>query len=478
MKTFFIAQELWELVENGFVEIATDVRELRKKDAKVLLVLQQAVAGSIFPRIVGATSSKQAWTILRQEFHGDSKVTVVKLQTLRRDFETLFMKGSESVQDFFSRISVIINQMKTFGENVSYQKVVEIFLRSLPNKFDHVVTGIEKSKDLSIFSLNELMGSLLAHEERMNRSTEKNLEHAFQSKVEISSKEKNGDGSSSQRQAERGRGRGGYRGRGRGRGRTDMGHQRHENGEKSSQRQNYKGKQCYFVRTMGISKQIAGKKQSSKPTLLKKMKRKKDLFRTIDKSVQLQVRPGDGNVGQLIQKGYLVLFHDDVCEIKSRKSEKFIIKIHMAENKMFPLELSCLDDCALVANVNNDSRLWHLRYGHLHFNGMKLLSHKSMVAGLPSIICVHSVCESCVYGKQHRLPFPVGKAWRAKMPLELVHADICGPMTTLSLNKSKYLLLFTDDFTRMSWVFFLVQKSEAFENFKEFKALQRSKVAV
>lgn len=81
MKTFFIAQELWELVENGFAENAMDVRELRKKDAKALLVLQQAVTDPIFPRIAGATKSKEAWTILKQEFHGDNKVTTVKLQT-------------------------------------------------------------------------------------------------------------------------------------------------------------------------------------------------------------------------------------------------------------------------------------------------------------------------------------------------------------------------------------------------------------
>lgn len=31
-------------------------------------------------------------------------------------------------------------------------------------------------------------------------------------------------------------------------------------------------------------------------------------------------------------------------------------------------------------------------------------------------------------------------------------------------------MLITDDFTRMSWVFFLILKSDAFEKFQEFKA--------
>lgn len=47
--------------------------------------------------------------------------------------------------------------------------------------------------------------------------------------------------------------------------------------------------------------------------------------------------------------------------------------------------------------------------------------------------------------------------------------DLCGPMKIESLGGSRYFLLFTGDFSRMSWVYFLKFKSEAFENFKKFK---------
>jgi len=55
--------------------------------------------------------------------------------------------------------------------------------------------------------------------------------------------------------------------------------------------------------------------------------------------------------------------------------------------------------------------------------------------------------------------------------LELIHADLCGPMQTNSLGGSHYFLLFTDDYTRMSWVYFLENKLETFENFLQFKAM-------
>ena len=70
----------------------------------------------------------------------------------------------------------------------------------------------------------------------------------------------------------------------------------------------------------------------------------------------------------------------------------------------------------------------------------------------------------------HRLPFPKN-SWRAKAPLELVHADICGPTRTLSLNNRRYFILFVDDYTRMMWIYFLNEKSEAFSTFLQFKAL-------
>lgn len=80
------------------------------------------------------------------------------------------------------------------------------------------------------------------------------------------------------------------------------------------------------------------------------------------------------------------------------------------------------------------------------------------------------LCEGCVYGKQHRKSSPTGGAWRASNLLELVHADVYGPMPTTSFGGSKYFLLLTDDYTRMSWVFFLKSKGEVFANFKTFKA--------
>ena len=113
-------------------------------------------------------------------------------------------------------------------------------------------------------------------------------------------------------------------------------------------------------------------------------------------------------------------------------------------------------------DVSNMEDLWHLRYGHLHMNGLKILSDKGMIFDL---------CEGCIYGKQTRKFFPVGKAKRASHCLELIHADLCEPMQTKSLGGSIYFLLFIDDYSCMSWVYFPQHKSETFQKFQIFKAM-------
>jgi len=79
----------------------------------------------------------------------------------------------------------IMNQIRSNGEDLTDQKIVEKFLRSLPTKFDVIVVAIENSKYLTQLCVNELMGSLQFHEQRINRSVEKSLEKAFQAKANI-----------------------------------------------------------------------------------------------------------------------------------------------------------------------------------------------------------------------------------------------------------------------------------------------------
>ena len=81
-------------------------------------------------------------------------------------------------------------------------------------------------------------------------------------------------------------------------------------------------------------------------------------------------------------------------------------------------------------------------------------------------------CDICVLTKQRRLPFPQQASFRAKEKLELVHGDLCGPVTPATPGGRRYFLLLVDDLSRYMWVMILGSKGEAAD------AIRRAQVGV
>ena len=59
------------------------------------------------------------------------------------------------------------------------------------------------------------------------------------------------------------------------------------------------------------------------------------------------------------------------------------------------------------------------------------------------------------------------KGYKAKDLLELVHSDVCGPMSIQVRGGYEYFITFTNDYSRFGYVYLMKWKSEAFEKFKE-----------
>ena len=53
--------------------------------------------------------------------------------------------------------------------------------------------------------------------------------------------------------------------------------------------------------------------------------------------------------------------------------------------------------------------------------------------------------------------------------LEIVHIDLSGPTKTKGFYGERYFKIIFDDFSKMTWVAFLKEKSKAFDKFKIFK---------
>ncbi|KAL1358607.1 hypothetical protein AAHE18_04G045900 [Arachis hypogaea] len=164
------------MVEKGYVEPENveklteaqkeELENKRKKYQCALTIILQGLDDDMFEKIDDITNAKKTLDTLQNSVIGVEKVKKVRLQTLRAEFESLMMKETGSISDYFTKILTVVHQMKRLGEKLEDVRVVEKILHSLNSKFYHVVVAIEESKDLDTISIDQLNGSLRAHEER------------------------------------------------------------------------------------------------------------------------------------------------------------------------------------------------------------------------------------------------------------------------------------------------------------------------
>ena len=204
------------------------------------------------------------------------------------------------------------------------------------------------------------------------------------------------------------------------------------------------------------------------------------------------------SVDKVLQQSYDVLFSGDGCTI--RLGDKDIIeavrvgnlfRINGKARKQQILYSSSLSHLVGVtpppADLPPDQIpspplsvgaqplvLWLQRLGHLNFYDLHRLL--DLVDGIPITTSQKSidagVCSPCLMGKHDKFDQRRVLAAHTESPLSLVRSDTCGPFRPLAVSGAKHFILFIDDFTRMTWSYFLKGKGheetlEAFQTFKE-----------
>lgn len=113
---------------------------------------------------------------------------------------------------------------------------------------------------------------------------------------------------------------------------------------------------------------------------------------------------------------------------------------------------------------------WHKRLGHINHDYLSKEWIRSTIGKVGDF-----TCEGCLQNKSTRSisRTPMTKATR---PLEKIHSDLAGPITPTSLGGNKYIITFTDDYSRFSWVFPCDAKSKFMETFKVFKKEVETKI--
>ncbi|RVW38412.1 Retrovirus-related Pol polyprotein from transposon TNT 1-94 [Vitis vinifera] len=301
---------------------------------------------------------------------------------LRREFEVLQMKEGESVDEYFARTLTIANKMKIHGESMKQVVIIEKILRSMTSRFDYVVCSVEESNDLDTLTIDELQSSLLVHEQRMNGHgrDEQALKVTYDDKfaekevvvVELFEKEAR-------------------------KGQTSI-QQSYKLDEKEEMllmsyvELNQSRKEDVFLDS-GCSNHMCGNKL---------------WFSNLDEEFRQSVKLGNNSKMTVLGKG----------NIRMQLLE--LLRVYHPEKGLIMQTSSLQIGCS------------YCPYGHLSFKGLRTLQYKEMVRGLPQLKASSKVCTDCMVGKQHRDAIPKRSLWRASQRLQLVHADICGPIKPVS----------------------------------------------
>nr|GEZ12534.1 retrovirus-related Pol polyprotein from transposon TNT 1-94 [Tanacetum cinerariifolium] len=317
MKALLGSHDVWEIVEKG----------IKKVDDESSLSVAQRVE------------------LQKERKNDQNKVKRVRLQTLRGEFEKLQMEYSETILNYFTRVLTISNEIKRNGESLSDTRVIENILRSLQPRFDYIVVAIEESKDIESMTIDQLMGSLQAHEEKLKKRRRKEpLEQALYSKFSFKEREM-----SFLHGKEQGRGyghfhsRGGFRGQRRGRGREDV------NKEDENQWSQYRrGRRRGFQsqrRDFAASNYMTGEE---------------DLFVEMEKG-KGNVTFGDESKAPVKGKGK-ILIRDHSWLWHMRKHARSLFPKEATSRAKEPLQLILTDLCGLITPPSHGKNLYFMLF--------------------------------------------------------------------------------------------------------------------
>jgi hypothetical protein len=177
------------------------------------------------------------------------------------------------------------------------------------------------------------------------------------------------------------------------------------------------------------------------------------------------------SVSQLCERGYNCLFTDKGVAVFRRSADLFAFTGVLREKlylvNFIPEEVEL--DRWLIVKINM-GWLWHRKLAHVDMRNLHKLQKDGHILGLINIVFEKdSPCVACQAGKQVRTHHHAKNIMTITRPLKMLHIDLFGPVTYISIAGNKYVLIIVDDYSRFTCVFFLQDKSETQEVLKNLE---------
>jgi hypothetical protein len=178
------------------------------------------------------------------------------------------------------------------------------------------------------------------------------------------------------------------------------------------------------------------------------------------------------SISRVAKAGYTVIFSGDFCRIYKANKERIG---EIKEGKgLYRVYMTSSGEKANAAGTRETLSIdeLHRRLGHVSHDRAKFLVNKGLVEGVTlDRESKASVCESCEWAKGTRKAIvKVREGERAAAVGDEVHSDLWGPAPVETINRKRYYVSFTDDYSRYTNVYFLQTKDETFDFYRIYEA--------
>jgi hypothetical protein len=157
------------------------------------------------------------------------------------------------------------------------------------------------------------------------------------------------------------------------------------------------------------------------------------------------------------------------------EQRRLLAKIRRSASRLYVLDLDIVQPVCLASRTGEDAWRWHARFGHVNFAALRKMGREGLIRGLPLLTQVEQVCEACLAGKHRRMPFPHQVDRRSTKVLQLIHGDLCSPISLVTPSGKRYFFLLVDDYSRFMWVALLSTKDAAPDAIKRIQAAAERK---
>lgn len=490
----------------GIVKEEADAPGDQTKAAKARNLIVQGLDDSILESVMGKKTAHEMWTTLTATY--EQKGLQGQL-TYRRKLHSMKMDKNVDMTSHLHKIEETIRLLKEAGGKIEDDEIICVVLNSLPENYQTIVTVIENATPA--LTLEQVKNKLRAEFEKLkgqNVDSSTTHSNAFACWTCNGSdhysrdcpKNKNTSnqsfrGGNSSRSFRGGRGRSNFRNRGRG----------NRGGHFSNAKSAMSENEISFV---ALSEGMSAKEDSSDDVVFlldsgatdhlvsAKLERFMTDIEQLPKPVEIIIANGQKlcakkkgrlrlsyegreinlqaiivkdlshnllSVNQLTRKGIKVIFCKDYAELSSNSVNFQFSKCGKVYRIQFQLRnetaaYSTKQDVPVGVINKKDAKLWHRRMGHLNRRSMRMM-------GLP---VEEEVCETCVKGKMTRLPFVSCKKPRSSRIGEVLHTDLCGPISPSTRGNQRYFQVIVDDYSHFTVVYLLQNKNEAASNVIDF----------